>query len=92
MPYNITAYTRKQAKRYGVTIKTSKNKTKKLDAFRNGKKLVSCGGIGYNDYPTFMKKYGKKYADKRRKLYKMRHESDRHKHGTAGYYADKLLW
>ena len=30
--------------------------------------------------------------EKRRRLYKIRHERDRHKKGTAGYYADKILW
>jgi hypothetical protein len=48
--------------------------------------------LGYNDYPTFIRKKGIEYADVRRRLYKMRHEKDRHERGTAGYYADKLLW
>ena len=34
----------------------------------------------------------KKYADERRRLYKIRHKNDRNKRGTNGYYADKLLW
>jgi len=90
--YTITNYTRKQAKKLRVTIKRSTNPSKKLDVFKNGIKIASCGATGYNDYPTFMKKYGKKYADHRRKLYKNRHEKDRKIVGTAGYYADKLLW
>lgn len=92
MPYTITKYTRHQAKKLGVTVKHSTNSTKKIDVYKNGKKITSCGAIGYNDYPTFMKKYGKQYANTRRRLYKQRHESDRHHRGTAGYYADKLLW
>ena len=55
-------------------------------------KLASVGAIGYGDYPTFMEKKGMEYADSRRHLYKIRHEKDRHERGTAGYYADKLLW
>jgi len=90
--YTITNYTRKQAKKLRVTIKRSTNPAKKLDVFKNGEKIASCGATGYNDYPTFMKKYGKKYADRRRKFYKQRHEKDRKIVGTAGYYADKLLW
>jgi hypothetical protein len=43
-------------------------------------------------YPTFMAEEGKEYADRRRKAYKMRHEKDRHVRGSAGYYADQLLW
>jgi len=50
-----------------------------------------------NDYPTYLAKekkgyYEKGYANKRRKLYKERHEKDRHVSGSAGYYADKILW
>jgi len=32
------------------------------------------------------------YANVRRKLYKIRHKKDRLKRGTAGFYADKILW
>jgi hypothetical protein len=35
---------------------------------------------------------GKAFADRRRKAYKQRHEKDRHVRGSAGFYADKLLW
>ena len=35
---------------------------------------------------------GKKYADERRRLYKIRHQNTRNKRGTPSYYADKLLW
>ena len=50
-----------------------------------------------NDYPTYLDKeekgyYPKGYAKGRRKLYKQRHEKDRHKTGTNGWYADKILW
>jgi hypothetical protein len=92
MSYTITSYTRKKAKKLRVTVKNSTNSTKKLDVYKNGIKIASCGAVGYHDYPTFMKLYGKQYANKRRKLYKQRHESDRHVKGTAGYYADQLLW
>jgi hypothetical protein len=93
MPYRITSYTKQQAKKLGVTIKPSKTKGKKIDVFnKDGKKLASVGALGYNDYPTFIRKKGKDYADSRRRMYKMRHEKDRHERGTPGYYADKLLW
>ena len=90
--YVITDYTRAQAKRLGVTIRPSTNPDKKLDVFKDGVKVASCGARGYNDYPTFWRKFGKKYADSRRRLYKQRHEKDRRVVGSAGYYADKLLW
>lgn len=92
MSYTITKYTYKQAKRLGVTVKPSTNKTKKIDVYKKGKKVASVGARGYNDFPTFMKLKGKKYAQTRRKLYKMRHEKDRHVKGSRGFYADILLW
>lgn len=93
MAYKITSYTKRQAEKLGVTVKPSTVEGKKIDVFNSkGKKLASVGAIGYGDYPTFMKEKGKDYAESRRHLYKMRHEKDRHKRGTAGYYADKLLW
>jgi len=89
--YFITPYTYSRAKRLGVTVKPSTNPTKKIDVFR-GKKIASVGANGMMDYPTYQKVKGKAYATKRRRLYKMRHEKDRHIKGTAGYYADQLLW
>ena len=41
MSYTITAYTRARAKKLGVQVKLSKNKKKKLDVFKNGKKVGS---------------------------------------------------
>jgi hypothetical protein len=70
---------------------------KKIDVFKNGKKIASIGARGMNDYPTYLEKekkgyFPKGYANKRRKLYKERHEKDRHIVGSNGYYADKILW
>jgi len=90
--YSIKPYTREQAKKLGVEVKQSTNPKKKIDVFKNGSKVASVGAIGYDDYPTFKQKYNKEYADERRRLYKLRHEKDRNKKGTPGYYADKLLW
>ena len=92
MRYNITNYTRKKAKQLGVTIKPSTNKMKKIDVYKKGKKIASVGANGMNDYPTYIKKMGPKYAKTRRRLYKMRHEKDRHVKWSNGWLADKLLW
>jgi len=93
MPYRITSYTKRMAKELGVTIKPSTVKGKKIDVFdKKGKKLASVGALGYGDYPTFWRTKGKKYAESRREMYKMRHEKDRHKVGSPGYFADQLLW
>ena len=90
--YEITSYSQQQAKRLGVTIKPSTNKKKKIDVYKDGKKIASIGAIGYGDYPTFMKTEGKEYAEKRREAYKKRHEKNRNIKGTNGYYADQILW
>ena len=74
--YKITAYTKKQAKKFNVVVKPSKNPKKKLDVFRNGHLIARVGAKGYDDYPTFWKKFGKQYADYKRSLYKRRHKKD----------------
>jgi hypothetical protein len=90
--YQITEYTRTQAKKLGVEVKHSTNPKKKIDVFKKGEKIASVGATGYGDYPTYMKLKGKVYADQRRRLYRIRHEKDRNIVGTNGWYADKLLW
>ena len=89
--YKISKYTKDKAKKLGVSVKPSTNKKKKIDVFKDKKKIASVGAIGYKDYPTYLKE-DKKKADVRRKAYKKRHEKDRHKKGSNGYYADQLLW
>ena len=76
----------------GVEVKNSTVKGKKIDVFKDGKKIASVGAIGYGDFPTFRKEKGAEYADKRRRLYKIRHQKTRTKVGSRSYWADKLLW
>lgn len=91
--YVIKPYTYYKAKQLNVIVKPSTNKTKKIDVYnKRGEKITSIGARGYADYPTYLAMFGKAFADKRRKLYKLRHNKDRHIKGTAGYYADQLLW
>ena len=92
MKYNITPYTYKQAKKLGVSVKPSTNKTKKIDVFRKNKKIASVGANGMNDFPTYIQKRGMKFAKTRRRLYKIRHESDRHVKNSNGYWSSNLLW
>ena len=92
MPYSITNYTRKRAKKIGVTVKPSTNQTNKIDVYRNDKKIAAVGAYGMNDYPTYMKKRGNQYAKSRRRLYKIRHEKDRKLKWSNGWLADQLLW
>lgn len=88
--YEITSYTKDKAKGLGVVVKPSTVKGKKIDVFKNEKKIASIGAVGYKDFPTYLKEDGKAVADKRRRLYKIRHANDL-KSGN-GFYANKLLW
>ena len=92
MPYSIKQYTYDQAKKLGVQVKPSTVKSKKIDVFKDGKKVASVGAQGMSDFPTYIQTKGKAYADERRRLYKIRHQSTRGKVGSLSYYADRLLW
>ena len=85
MPQTNLTKAKQRASKLGVTVKPSTRKHKKLDVFRNNEKIASIGDLRYSDYLQHNDK-------ERRKRYKMRHESDRHRVGSAGYYADKILW
>lgn len=90
--YEIKPRQRANAKKLGVTIKPSTNKKKKVDVFKDGKKIASIGAISYSDYATYIKTDGKEFADNRKRLYKIRHEKTRKKIGSNSYYADQILW
>jgi len=92
MDYKILPYSFARAKELGVKIKPSQKKNKKIDVFKNNQLVSSIGQLGYKSYPDYIKEKGKPYADKRRYLYKSRHENDLSKIGTPGYYANKILW
>ena len=92
MYYKITNYTYRKAKKLGLTVKRSTNKTKKIDVYKKDKKIASVGANGMNDFPTYIEKRGLKYAKTRRRLYRIRHNKDRHEKWTNGWLADKLLW
>jgi hypothetical protein len=90
--YQITNLQRTNADRLGVSIRPSTDKGKKIDVFKEGKKITSIGAKGYKDYSIHLKEKGKTYADERKRLYKIRHERDISKIGSRGYYANKILW
>jgi len=91
--YKITLYTRKKANKLNVIVLPSEKRNKKIDVYDfYGNLLASIGDPNYLDYPSYLKYCGKKIAEERRKAYKIRHEKDRHIKGSAGYYADQLLW
>jgi len=90
--YEITNYTKAQAKKLGVEVKPSTNPKKKIDVFKKDKKVASVGAIGYSDYPHYIESNGMVYANERRKLYRIRHNKDLNKIGSGGFFAARLLW
>ena len=92
MTYHITQYSYNQAEALGVIIKPSNRKNKKIDVYKNDVKVASIGDSRYKDFTTYLKEKGKSYANDRRRLYKIRHESDKNKVGSKGFYASKILW
>ncbi len=91
--YIIKPYTKRKAKMLNVYVRSSTRKGKKIDVYnKKWEYITSIGAKGYGDYPTFLLYYGKKHADERRKLYKLRHNKNRNVKYSRGWWADKLLW
>lgn len=87
-PYKSISLLRKaqrKARRIGVSVKPSTRKFKKLDVFKDKKKVGSIGDIRYEDFNIHKDK-------ERRKRYKSRHSKYRNRIGTNSYYADRILW
>ena len=89
--YRISNYTRNKARQLNVEVRPSTRKGKKIDVFKNGKKVASIGAIGYDDFTTFSRK-SKSKTEARRKAYHSRHKKDEKKRGSPGFYASRLLW
>lgn len=90
--YDITPYSFTQAKKHNVIIKPSTHKGKKIDVYdKSNKFITSIGDKKFKDYPNYLK-VDKSLADERRRLYKIRHKNDKDVLGSAGFYADRLLW
>ena len=90
--YNITEYSKNQAKKLNVKIKPSNKKDKKLDVIKDNKIIASIGNTNYMDYPHYIQSNGLKYANVRRILYKKRHAKDMIVKNSNGYFASKILW
>ena len=87
--YKITDYSLNKAKKLNVDIYPSHDLNKKIDVYKNNKKIATIGDIKYDDYPNYILKKGQKYADERRRLYKLRHKKDSN---VSGFYAKNILW
>jgi hypothetical protein len=91
MSYKIKPYSYKQAEKLNVEIKPSKNPKKKIDVYKNNKKIASIGAIGYNDFPSYLEK-DKQLAEEKRKNYQKRHYQHINKKNTPSYFAGRILW
>jgi hypothetical protein len=90
--YKILQYTKDRAHQYGVKVRPSQKKNKKIDVIYNGDVIASVGDIRFLDYPNHIKLYGLDHANNRRRLYWIRHAKDIKKIGSAGFWAAVLLW
>jgi len=91
--YTILPYSFRQAKRLGVVIQPSHYKKYKIDVFtKEGEYIASIGASGFSDYPHYIQERGQEYADNRRRLYKIRHQKDRSKIGSRGWFSDNIFW
>ena len=88
--YTILKYSYDQAKKLNVEIQPSKHKNKKIDVYKDGVFICSIGNLQYNDFPHYLL-IDKDLAEKKRKLYHLRHQKD-NVIGTRGYYALNILW
>ena len=83
--YQITKYSYEQAKKLGVKIVPSKVKGKKIDVYKDGKKVASIGDSRYTDFATTGDK-------EQRRRFKLRFDKSRKIVGSNSYYSDKILW
>lgn len=90
--YKIYKYSKDRARELGVEIKPSTNEKKKIDVYKDGKRIARIGAMGYFDYPTYIEKEGIDKANQKRRAYKARHSNNRNVKGSAGYYASEILW
>jgi hypothetical protein len=85
MPQTNLNKAKANAKKLGVTIEPSKVKNKKLDVFKDGKKIASIGDIRYTDFLQ--------HGDKQKQEnYLKRHAKTRAVKGSPSYYAAEILW
>jgi hypothetical protein len=52
-----------------TSIEISTIESKKIDVFKDSKRVASIGATEYSDYPTYVISKGIKYANERRRLY-----------------------
>ena len=96
MTYIITQEIKRRADALNLIVKSSRNKDKKLDIYKDGIKQASIGQAGAMDYHLWLQERGQAYANERRRLYHLRHkgEAPKTKNGklTASFLSKVILW
>jgi len=91
--YKITNYTLDKAKELGLKVFPSDNPKYKIEIYdENGVFMFYGGSPQYADFPTYMETHGRKYAEERRRLYRLRHKKEIEKVGSRGSIIAELLW
>jgi len=98
--YKIKDLQEQKARKLGVTIKPSTNKLKKIDVYKDNKKIASIGAmktynIPYGDYASYILSIGITKANIKRNAYLARHSKyPKIKNGirTNSFWADNILW
>jgi hypothetical protein len=85
MTYKITKYSFDQARKLGITIKPSTVKGKKIDVYKDDKKVATIGDSRYSDFATTGDK-------EQRRRFKLRFDKTRKIVGSNSWWSDKLLW
>ena len=77
-------------------VAPSNREHSKYDVYdvKTDKKIASFGDRRYNHFNDKIGYYSHLDTNDiaRRKLYKLRHEKDRHVYQSAGWFADRFLW
>jgi len=78
------------AKFFGVTLKSSSQKRKKIDVFKNDELLCSIGAINFEDmYQMRARGEDKEIINEKKEKYRRRHQ---YKNSEEAYFSIRLLW
>lgn len=89
--YKIKKYSLDKAKQLGVKLRPSKRGNYKIDVYDDRNNYItSIGHKSYLDFPSYLEIYGEEVANKRRRLFHMRHKN--YMKGSRGWYSKNILW
>ena len=84
-PTNALNKAKEKGKKYGVEVERSTRKGKKVDIFKDGRKICSIGSSFHEDY----NQHG---DDERRERFRDRFRKYKDNDKTCGFYSYWLLW